>query len=75
MNFTVRTMLYFLPANLKKKINYISDSFREKVPRYKWPQEIKLVNKIEKTASGKVDLRKLDITIFKLGEKTLNSLQ
>ena len=49
----------FFTCKSKKKINYISDSFREKVPRYKWPQEIKLVNKIEKTASGKVDLRKL----------------
>ena len=49
----------FFTCKSKKKVNLVIDFFRERIPRYKWPQDIKLINRIEKTASGKVDLRKL----------------
>ena len=42
-----------------KKISSIKSSFRDLIPRYKWPKDIIHVKKLQKTSSGKINITNL----------------
>ena len=42
-----------------KKISSIKSSFRDLIPRYKWPKDIIHIKKFKKTSSGKINIKNL----------------
>ena len=42
-----------------KKVSSIKNSFRDLIPRYKWPKDIILIKKFKKTSSGKINIKNL----------------